>query len=293
MFNNQAQPLVAGGTLNGPTTNVTVRDVISHYGARSPDYTHAQKCFRVATMLVTRDALAPANAMSLYDFFASRTNATTPQAYTDGLSSGTALPFKTVTGGEGCLDSRIKRHILIDSSRDGGVWWFPQSGPFSSSSAHQGKPLADYLVGQGHTVVELPRPTTITPALLADYNIVIRVVGLGAYTSAEIAAYDAWVTAGGGLLLLSDHHPNDALASHFGLQFQGITDGQRELSTFVAHPITTGVGPIFYGAGSGLTAHPAAATVIVKLSAATFLDLNDNNKQDHEAGCPARRPASA
>lgn len=288
VFNNQLQPLAANGTLDGPVTNVGVNDVIAHFGARAPDFATSQKCFRVATILVSRDGLAAPDTLRLYDHFASRLSATSPQAYTDGFVQGTALPFSTVTGGAGCLHSRIKQHILIDSSRDGGVWWFPQTGPFVSTAPHQGKALANHLRSLGHTVTELPRPTTITSALLADEDIVIRIAGNGPYAAAEIAAYDAWVQSGGNLLLLAEHHANDALGLHFGLNFRGVTEGQRVLSTFAAHPITAGVGPIFYGAGSGVLSHPASATIIGRLSAGTFLDLNnDNVKEPGEPSAPA------
>ena len=33
--------------------------------------------------------------------------------------------------------------ILIDASRDGGAWWYPQAGPFDPDEYHQGKKLAD------------------------------------------------------------------------------------------------------------------------------------------------------
>src|SRR5512136_209974 len=56
--------------------------------------------------------------------------------------------------------------ILVDASRDGGVWWFPQEWPFDPESAHQGRALASYLRGKGFRVDELGRPTTITPGVL-------------------------------------------------------------------------------------------------------------------------------
>lgn len=282
VFDNQTQPLVDNGILSGPVTKVTVNDVIAHYGARSPDFADSQKRFRIATILVTKSALAPLDTMRLYDFLAARANANTPLAYTDGLTKDTALPFSTVTGGAGRLDARIKRHILIDSSRDGGVWWFPQAGPFTSMAPHQGKALADHLRSLGHTVQELPRPTTITPVLLADYDIVIRAVGMGSYSPSEIAAYDAWVQQGGGLLLLAEHHANDTLATHFGLQFKSITRGECMLSIFANHPITAGVAPIFYGAGSALISHPPSATVLGWLSLKTFVDLDGDGTKDPE-----------
>jgi hypothetical protein len=288
VFDNQAQTIVANGILSGPVTTVTIGDVVAHLGARSPDFSHAQKCFRVATILVTKDALAPIAVMRQYDFFAARSSATATLAYTDGFVKGTAQPFSLVTHGVGCLHSRIKRHILVDASRDGGAWWFPQTGPFVPDHPHQGHALAGHLRGLGHTVRELPRPPSITPALLADFDIIIRVAGNGPYTAAEIDAYAAWVEHGGGLLLLAEHHAADALTTYFGLHFQGITRGPRMLSSYAAHPLTVGLGPIFYGAGSGLTSHPPAATILGWLSASTFLDLNDDGiKEAGEPSSPA------
>ena len=288
VFDNQAQTIVANGILSGPVTTVSINDVIANLGARSPDFAHSQKCFRVATILVTKNALAPIDAMRQYDFFAARASATAPLAYTEGFIKGTAQPFSLLTNGVGCLHTRIKRHILVDASRDGGTWWFPQTGPFIPANPHQGHALATHLRGLGHTVQELPHNTTITASLLADFDIVIRAVGKGPYTTAEIDAYDAWVKKGGGLLLLAEHHASDALATHFGLHFQGITRGQQILSTYAAHPLTSGAGPISYGAGSGLTSHPPAASVLGWLSAGTFLDLNDDGvKAPGEPSGPA------
>jgi len=170
--------------------------------------------------------------------------------------------------------------VLIDSSRDGGVWWFPQAGPFDPSLAHQGKAFADYLRSLGRGVDELPRPHVITPELLQDYALVIRTVGFGSYSTAEINAYTNYVQNGGRLLLLADHSANDALASSFGLQFEGITRGENKLNNYVAHPITQGVGELSYIAGSALTSYPGTAQIIGQLSNLSYLDLNNNSIQD-------------
>ncbi len=284
VFSDQTQKPV-GGILHGPVTNITVNDVIAHVGARTPDSTKSQKRFRVATILVTKQSLAPHDTMQLYDFFAKRASAKTQLACTDGFESSTSNPFRLATNGIGRLDPRIKRNILVDASRDGGVWWFPQTAPFNINNLHQGKALADHLRGLGHKVTELGHPATITGALLADFDVVIRAGGLGNYTAAEINAYDAWVKDFGSLLLLVEHHPQDALASHFGLIFKAVVRGKKKLSTFTPHPVTQGVGTLSYPGGSGLTAHPPSAIVLGKLSADSFLDLNDNNKQD--AGEPS------
>src|SRR6202035_4927441 len=292
VFANQAQTIVANGILAGPVTPVTVNDVIAGAGPRVPDAAHSQKRFRVATLLVTKGGLASVEVMRLYDFFAARAGATTLLPYTDGFVQGTSRPFRLVTKGVGRLDPRIKRHILIDASRDGGVWCFPQAGPvFNSGVPHQGKALADHFRLLGHRVTELAHPATITPALLADFDVIVRAGGKGSYAAAELAAYDQWVADGGGLLLLVEHHPQDALASDFGLQFQGIVRakvGNPLLSIFTPSPLTSGVGPLPYAGGSGLTAHPPAAAVLGRISANSFLDLNDNGVQDPgEPGAPA------
>ena len=185
------------------------------------------------------------------------------------------------------------RRILVDASRDGGGWWFPQKGPFAAGSPHQGKALADYLRSQGHTVTELPRPTTVTAELLAGADIVIRSGGSGAYTETEIDAYDHWVKGGGRLLLLSDVHPNDALAERFGLKFEGTALAQGSpvkttVAKFAPHPLTHGVRELPFLGGSGLTAYPSEATLVGWLARDNFLDLNDNKTQD--AGEPEAPP---
>jgi hypothetical protein len=183
--------------------------------------------------------------------------------------------------------------ILVDASRDGGAWWFPQGGPFTAGAAHQGKALADYLRAQGHTVTELPRPTTVTAELLAGADVVIRANGFGPYTDAEIDAYDHWVKAGGRLLLLSDVRPNDGLAERFGLKFQGtaLAHGSPRKTTvakFAPHPLTHGVQALPFDGGSGLTAYPPDAILVGWLARDNFLDLNGNNRQDD--GEPAAPP---
>jgi hypothetical protein len=180
------------------------------------------------------------------------------------------------------------RRVLVDASHDGGGWWFPQKADFSAGAPHQGKALADHLRSLGYRVTELPRDTRITAALLAGADLVIRDTGFGPYLPAEIDAYDRWVKAGGRLLLLADHHPQDALAEHFGLHFQSIArspaaaphNTTTRLAKFVPHPLTEGVRPLDYLGGSGLTAQPAEAKILGWLSTEDYLDLNDNSVKD-------------
>jgi len=152
--------------------------------------------------------------------------------------------------------------ILIDASRDGGVWWSPQVSSFSVTMPHQGKPLADYLRSLGCTVHELPRGAVITWQELRKYKNIIRVVGFGNYTSQEIAAYDAFLHNSSSVILLSDHmqnSSNDNLSAHLGLNFSGSYTGTI---TATNHIINSGVNGFPYIAGSVIM-HPDPAKIFI------------------------------
>lgn len=223
--------------------------------------------------------------------------AVSPSGLVMGVSLGTTVITATIEGFTASASVSVLSvvpRILVDASRDGGVWWFPQwaqEGGFDFTLPHQGKDLADYFRSMGYRVDELPRPYFVTPALLQGYDIVVRASGFGSYAAEEIAAYQQYVQAGGKLLLLGDHMLNladDPLALGFGLEFAGITRGENLLDSLVAHPITAGVGPLGYGVGSGLVAYPASAQLLGFLSVGSYLDVNENGVQD--AGEPSAPP---
>jgi len=174
--------------------------------------------------------------------------------------------------------------ILVDASRDGGAWWCPQTPSLCDPDAdHQGKALADYLKSLGFTVTELCQGETITPELLAPFDIIIRANESKAYTRSEVVAYQDYVYKGGMLLLLGDFvrpQEQDTLGLSFGILFQGISRGANRLDTFVPHSITDGVSPLSFGVGSGAVQLSPTAEVLGYLSADTYLDLNDNEVQD-------------
>lgn len=206
-----------------------------------------------------------------------------------GLVRGVGVGAATVTAScddkEG--DARVvvrSVSVLIDASRDGGVWWFPQGGSFDPDLPHQGKPLADYLRSFDLEVRELPRPTQISLDLLQGYSLVIRAVAFGGYTSSEVLAYQQYVERGGRLLLLDDHKRYagvDAVGESFGLLFAGITRGSQGL-VFVNDPVTEGLqdGQLFFLAGSGLAEYPATAKILAYLDENSYLDLNANGSRD-------------
>ncbi len=209
-------------------------------------------------------------------------------ALATGCSDGTG-PDRT--GPEPASLGAAEPSILIDASRDGGVWWFPQAGSFDPAADHQGLELATYLRARGYRVVELGRPTLITLSMLRSYTIVVRAGEFGGYTADELAAYTRYVDEGGRLLLLADHMryaPPDELAESFGLVFAGITRGGNVLRFTAGHPITAGLSAVGYGVGSALVAVPGSAVVLGTLDSTSYLDLNDNERQD--AGEPSAPP---
>src|SRR5688572_10900231 len=166
------------------------------------------------------------------------------QATLPAVISQPTSPTATVT--ESTYNS-----ILVDASRDGGVWWAPQAGSFSPDAPHQGKALADYLRSLAYTVKELPRGHQVTWADLKPYKRVIRAVGFGNYTQQEIAAYDSLLNQSASLLLLADHlqnSSNDNLSAHLGLHFIGSQTGH--ITQLASHPTTAGVSTLPYIAGS-------------------------------------------
>lgn len=143
--------------------------------------------------------------------------------------------------------------ILIDASKDGGVWWYPQSAAtgFVATNNHQGKKLADYFRSLGFKVDEIGRGTIITNDLLRNYNNIIRAGGFGNYTPDEIAAYETFLSRSSSLLLLQDHltnFPNDQLSASLGAVFTGVQAGT--VTSFESHPITTGVSSFPFMMGS-------------------------------------------
>jgi hypothetical protein len=103
-----------------------------------------------------------------------------------------------------CLDRELAGRILVDASRDGGVWWSPQTGTFDPGAAHQGEQLAAYLRGRGFIVDELPRGSIVSDTLLSTYQGVIRAGQYGSYTTGELEGYDWFLDCGRTLILLGE-----------------------------------------------------------------------------------------
>jgi hypothetical protein len=148
------------------------------------------------------------------------------------------------------------KNILVDASKDGGVWWFPQSPitGFSETADHQGKDLANYLRSLGFHVDELPRGAVITDQLMEKYSRIIRVAAFFSYSDDEIEAYKKFLKRPGAILLLQDHlsyTTNDKLSELLGLTFRGAVDGT--ITNFTSHEITAGIGDFPFIAGAVVT----------------------------------------
>ena len=164
--------------------------------------------------------------------------------------------------------------ILVDASKDGGVWWYPQSSNFSPTAVHQGKALADYLRNMGFVVEEVPRGKVITWSYLSKFRRVIRFGGFASYTQDEINAYDSLLSQSASVLIVQDHlqnFSNDALCSHLGLDFSGSFTGT--ITQFAQHTVTNGVSSLSYIAGSAIS-NPDAD----KITSLGFLSISNSQK---------------
>ena len=131
--------------------------------------------------------------------------------------------------------------VLIDASKDGGLWWFPQGAGavFDPEQPHQGKPLADWLRREKWEVVELPRGAVITAERLRDFDLIIKPPAYFSYTADEAMAYLNSVVAGTRVLLLGGGTAgnNDAVTQMFGLRFEP-RSRFGSLKQWMSHPLT-------------------------------------------------------
>lgn len=116
---------------------------------------------------------------------------------------------------------RYVKHVVVDASDDGGMWWFPQGSGFrfDANEDHQGKHLADWMRAQGWKVTEIGRHGRVNYALLEGADLVIRggasfdnqrygtsggrtVQDTDMYEDSELEGYRKYVMQGGLVLLL-------------------------------------------------------------------------------------------
>lgn len=126
--------------------------------------------------------------------------------------------------------------ILVDASKDGGLWWFPQAGIFSAEEHHQGRAFAANMKDRGWAVAELGRGHEITHETINGFDVVIIVQPFFPYKESELQAYVTAVENGARLLLLGADrgrgvHAAFGLRSPFPSKF-----GSPE--SWLSHPLT-------------------------------------------------------
>jgi hypothetical protein len=109
VFTNQSQldQLRDGGILRGPTTMLTVDQLVASDGERIPAYGAAPTAFREVTIVLSTARLLTAQEMAFFDHMAARGEARTPLRFVSGFSSGMSNPFFVATKGRGQLITRL------------------------------------------------------------------------------------------------------------------------------------------------------------------------------------------
>jgi hypothetical protein len=149
------------------------------------------------------------------------------------------LTSYAVVQGQSAAEKQLR--VLVETSKDGGLWWFPQGPPnFDPNGYHQGKALADFMRSLGWRVTELPRGEMITFEKLREFDLVIRPQAYFSYSQQEIVAYQQSVTAGTRLLLMGGNANADAVAEVFGLRFETRTRF-GPIKQWVPHALTANI----------------------------------------------------
>lgn len=195
------------------------------------------------------------------------------------LAAGLAL--LAAVGPTPAQPKKEKPRLVVDASRDGGLWWHPQV-PKAQDPArpHQGKLLADGLRRQGWEVIEIPHGG---PVKLDGATAVLRTDGSygTAYTPAEIGAYKEFVKGGGTLVLVGHASrfrklPVDTLAAEFGYDFG--EELRAPALTWSEDPLVKGLTPAPLGVGSKLTKTPSGARTLGTVGSDTVAAAADFEK---------------
>lgn len=140
------------------------------------------------------------------------------------------------------------------------------SGGLASSQFQQ------WLIDRGSSADRID-PALIDATVLDAYDVVILDQLTRAYTPAEAAAVDTWVSAGGGLMSMTGHTASPVSAQQWpntilgpmGLEYQGaLLNGP--VTDFELHPIAVGLTSVtFLGGFEVVAANPAVNDVVGRL----------------------------
>lgn len=105
---DQRNQLRSGGILQGPTDTITVAEWVARDGVRTPAYPTAQRSFRMATIVLSRNALLSREELSFYNTVAVRAESEAPLSAILATTRITTLPFYLATGERGELITRLR-----------------------------------------------------------------------------------------------------------------------------------------------------------------------------------------
>lgn len=105
---NQASRVRNGGALRGPVDSVTIAGIIAVDGPRVPAAAAAPRQFHISTIVLSKGGLLTRDELSFFDHMAARGAELLAVQYSNGLTSGTTLPFYGATGGRGLLITKVK-----------------------------------------------------------------------------------------------------------------------------------------------------------------------------------------
>lgn len=103
----QDQSMTLGCGVQGTVDTISIQEIIAVNGTRNPDYQSAQKDFRLAAIVLSRERLLTAEEMGFFNQMAARGEATTELHYTSGFAEGTTKPFYLATDGRATLTTRV------------------------------------------------------------------------------------------------------------------------------------------------------------------------------------------
>lgn len=186
---------------------------------------------------------------------------------TSSLLMGACLLFLSNPSSLLAQDAKIK--IVVDASRDGGTWWFPQEKKgFDPSKPHKGKFLADYLRTRCQEMLEIA-PGEVVVDQFKDASLVVRFNSYGArYWPEEVAAYKDYVVKGGRVLLVYGaplKGSTDAVADELGIRF-GQGAQTPYIKKWAVHPITTGLKDVPFMTGSVISGFPESSMQLATMA---------------------------
>ena len=105
---DQMNQLRINGVLSGPTDTITVAKWTAREGIRTPAYPNAQRTFRMATIVLSRNALLSREELSYYNMVARRAESEIGLPAILATTRFTTQPFFAATGGRGQLVTQLR-----------------------------------------------------------------------------------------------------------------------------------------------------------------------------------------